>query len=108
MLEQEHETLRHDTNDNNNNNALGRISEHNVVVACIPDGQTNTTSMIRRQRSPPDEIGVQDQVDPFGLTRVLSPGIPMISPHPDCQLPPRQRPLMDHAVKAICLASPSA
>jgi nucleoside phosphorylase len=43
MLDEEHENFHHDTNDTNIY-TLGQIGEHNVVVACLPDGQTGTTS----------------------------------------------------------------
>ena len=43
MLDEEHEQLHHDADDTNIY-TLGRIGEHNVVVACLPDGQTGTTS----------------------------------------------------------------
>jgi nucleoside phosphorylase len=43
MLDEEHERLHADANDTNIY-TLGRIGEHNVVVACLPDGQTGTTS----------------------------------------------------------------
>jgi nucleoside phosphorylase len=43
MLDEEHDTPRcgdHDTN----LYTCGRIGEHNVVIACLPDGQTGTNS----------------------------------------------------------------
>jgi hypothetical protein len=43
MLDEEHEDLDHDAN-NTNIYALGRIGEHNVVIACLPKGQTGTDS----------------------------------------------------------------
>ena len=43
MLDEEHETLHHDANDMNIY-SLGRIGEHNVVIACLPQGQTGTNS----------------------------------------------------------------
>jgi nucleoside phosphorylase len=42
MLDDEHETLHED--DDTNIYTLGQIGEHNVVVACLPAGQTGTTS----------------------------------------------------------------
>ena len=43
MLDEEHESLHHDADDTNIY-TLGRIGEHNVVVACLPDGQSGTAS----------------------------------------------------------------
>src|SRR6266516_3447769 len=42
MLDEEYEALHHDANDNIY--TLGRICEHNVVMACLPAGQTGTNS----------------------------------------------------------------
>ena len=41
MLDEEHENLHHDANDTNIY-SLGRIGEHNVVIACLPERQTGT------------------------------------------------------------------
>lgn len=41
MLDEEHENLHHDANDTNIY-SLGRIGEHNVVIACLPGRQTGT------------------------------------------------------------------
>jgi nucleoside phosphorylase len=43
MLDEEHETIHHNANDTNIY-SLGRIGEHNVVIACLPEGQTGTNS----------------------------------------------------------------
>jgi nucleoside phosphorylase len=43
MLDEEHENLHHDPDDTNIY-TLGRIGEHNVVIACLPEGQTGTNS----------------------------------------------------------------
>ncbi|KAH0555750.1 hypothetical protein GP486_006307, partial [Trichoglossum hirsutum] len=43
MLDEEHKDFDHDANDTNIY-ALGRIGEHNVVIACLPEGQTGTNS----------------------------------------------------------------
>ena len=37
MLEEEHEDLEHDENDNNLY-SLGRIGDHNIVIVCLPAG----------------------------------------------------------------------
>src|SRR5271156_6003581 len=42
MLDEEHEAL--DYNDNDNIYTLGRICKNNVVIACLPAGQTGTNS----------------------------------------------------------------
>jgi nucleoside phosphorylase len=42
MLDEKHESHRHD--DDTTIYTLGRTGEHNVVVACLPDGQTGKTS----------------------------------------------------------------
>lgn len=41
MLDEEHQDLPQDANDTNLY-TLGRIGEHNVVLACLPEGQTGT------------------------------------------------------------------
>jgi len=43
MLDEKYEDFDHDANDTNIY-TLGRISEHNVVIACLPEGQTGTNS----------------------------------------------------------------
>jgi hypothetical protein len=43
MLDEEHEDLDHDANDTNIY-ILGRIGEHNVVIACLPEDQIRTNS----------------------------------------------------------------
>jgi nucleoside phosphorylase len=43
MLDEEHRHLGQDPNDTNLY-TLGRIGEHNVVIACLPAGQTGTNS----------------------------------------------------------------
>jgi nucleoside phosphorylase len=43
MLDEEHQRLGRDSNDTNVY-TLGRIGEHNVVLACLPAGQTGTNS----------------------------------------------------------------
>src|SRR2546421_942054 len=43
MLDEEHEGFDHNANDTNIY-SLRRIGEHNVVIACLPEGQTGTNS----------------------------------------------------------------
>jgi nucleoside phosphorylase len=43
MLDEEHENLHQDAEDANIY-TLGRIGKHNVVIACLPEGQTGTNS----------------------------------------------------------------
>jgi len=43
MLDEEHQQLGQETNDSNLY-TLGRIGEHNVVLACLPSGQAGTNS----------------------------------------------------------------
>ena len=43
MLDEEHEALGHDANDNNIY-TLGRVGVHNIVIACLPAGKTGTNS----------------------------------------------------------------
>jgi nucleoside phosphorylase len=43
LLDEEHERLGQDVNDTNLY-TLGRIGQHNVVIACLPAGQTGTNS----------------------------------------------------------------
>lgn len=45
MLDEEHEALGLDANDNNIY-ALGRVGQHNAVVACLPLGKTGTNSAV--------------------------------------------------------------
>jgi nucleoside phosphorylase len=43
LLDEEHKTPPNDVHDTNNY-TCGRVGEHNVVIACLPDGQTGTHS----------------------------------------------------------------
>ncbi|CAN9202124.1 unnamed protein product [Alternaria alternata] len=43
MLDEEHDTPRYDAHDTNLY-SCGRVGEHNVVIACLPEGQTGTSS----------------------------------------------------------------
>jgi hypothetical protein len=43
MLDEEHEALSHDAN-NNNIYTLGCVGEHNIVIACLPAGKTGINS----------------------------------------------------------------
>src|SRR6266566_1436063 len=43
LLDEEHEDIPQDPNDTNLY-TLGRIGEHNIVIACLPAGQTGTNS----------------------------------------------------------------
>jgi nucleoside phosphorylase len=43
MLDEEHDDLPQDSNDTNLY-TLGRIGKHNIVIACLPAGQTGTNS----------------------------------------------------------------
>ncbi|KAH7077157.1 hypothetical protein FB567DRAFT_477751, partial [Paraphoma chrysanthemicola] len=43
MLDEEHDTPPYDTQDTNIY-TCGRLGEHNVVIACLPEGQTGTNS----------------------------------------------------------------
>jgi nucleoside phosphorylase len=43
MLDEEHDTPRYDTHDTNLY-TCGRVGEHNVVIACLPQGHTGTNS----------------------------------------------------------------
>ncbi|KAF2632955.1 purine and uridine phosphorylase, partial [Macroventuria anomochaeta] len=43
MLDEEHNTPPYDAHDTNLY-TCGRVSEHNVVIACLPEGQTGTNS----------------------------------------------------------------
>jgi nucleoside phosphorylase len=43
MLDEEHETPRYNAHDTNLY-TCGRVGEHNVVIACLPEGQTGTNS----------------------------------------------------------------
>jgi nucleoside phosphorylase len=43
MLDEEHDTPRYDARDTNLY-TCGRVGDHNVVIACLPEGQTGTNS----------------------------------------------------------------
>ena len=43
MLDEKHESFQPDAGDTNIY-TLGRVGEHNVVMACLPEGQTGTNS----------------------------------------------------------------
>jgi nucleoside phosphorylase len=43
MLDEEHEILNSNAHDTNIY-SLGRIGKHNIVIACLPEGQTGTNS----------------------------------------------------------------
>jgi nucleoside phosphorylase len=43
MLDEEHKTPRYDAHDTNLY-TCGRVGDHNVVIACLPEGQTGTNS----------------------------------------------------------------
>ncbi|KAF2193140.1 purine and uridine phosphorylase [Zopfia rhizophila CBS 207.26] len=44
MLDEEHQDLPHDDSNDTNLYTLGCIGEHNVVIACLPAGQTGTNT----------------------------------------------------------------
>lgn len=43
MFDEEHDTPRYDAHDTNIY-TCGRVGDHNVVIACLPEGQTGTNS----------------------------------------------------------------
>ena len=43
LLDEEHHTPQYDARDSNLY-TCGRIGDHNVVIACLPEGQTGTSS----------------------------------------------------------------
>lgn len=45
MLDEEHDTPRYDAHDTNLY-TCAYVSEHNVVIACLPEGQTGTNSAV--------------------------------------------------------------
>jgi nucleoside phosphorylase len=51
MLDEEHQDLPHNDSNDTNLYTLGRIGEHNVVIACLPAGQTgnNTAAAVAVQ-----------------------------------------------------------
>jgi hypothetical protein len=44
LLDEEHDTPPSDAHDTNIY-TCGRVGEHNVVIACLPEGQTGTNSV---------------------------------------------------------------
>jgi nucleoside phosphorylase len=44
MLDEEHEPFKSDSRQDNNNYVLGRVGEHNVVMACLPAGVYGTNA----------------------------------------------------------------
>ena len=71
LLDEEHEDIPQDPNDTNLY-TLGRIGEHNIVIACLPAGQTGTTSAA--------EVAVQMKAKfisiRFGLMVGIGGGVP--------------------------------
>jgi len=73
ILDKEHSDLQQDRNDTNLY-TLGRIGEHNVVIACLPTGQTGTnsaTSVAAQIRS--KFVSIQ-----FGLIVGIGGGVPSV------------------------------
>jgi nucleoside phosphorylase len=73
VLDEEHPDLQRDRNDTNLY-TLGRIGEHNVVIACLPAGQTGTnsaTSVAVQMRS--KFVPIQ-----FGLMVGIGGGVPSV------------------------------
>ena len=76
MLDEEHDDLDHDANDTNIY-TLGRIGEHNVVIACLPEGQigTNSAAVVAVQmKSAFNSIR-------FGLMVGIGGGVPSVEAH---------------------------
>jgi nucleoside phosphorylase len=50
FFDEEHEPVRHIGRDDNNSYELGRMGDHNVVIAVLPDGEygTNSTAAVAR------------------------------------------------------------
>ncbi|KAF7509335.1 hypothetical protein GJ744_008058 [Endocarpon pusillum] len=75
MLDEEHNACDHDVNDTNIY-TLGRIGEHNVVIACLPEGQTGTNSAAA--------VAVQMKSTfksiRFGLMVGIGGGVPSVEP----------------------------
>jgi nucleoside phosphorylase len=66
MLDGKHQDLDQDANDTNIY-TLGQIGEHNVVIACLPEGQTGTSSAAA--------VAVQMK---FGLMVGIGGGVPSV------------------------------
>ena len=51
MLDEEYESFKSGNERDNNNYILGRLGEHNVVMACLPAGVygTNAAATVRRR-----------------------------------------------------------
>lgn len=81
MLDEEHDTPRYDTHDTNLY-SCGRIGEHNVVIACLPEGQTGTSSAAA--------VAVQMKstfsATRFGLMVGIGGGVPSQSEDADVRL----------------------
>ena len=76
MLDEEHEDFPQHNNDSNLY-TLGRISEHNIVIACLPAGQTGTNSaasVANRMKSKFSSIR-------FGLLVGVGGGVPSAEPN---------------------------
>ena len=76
MLDEEHEDFPQDNNDGNLY-TLGHISEHNIVIACLPAGQTGTNSaanVANRMNSKFSSIR-------FGLLVGVGGGVPSAEPN---------------------------
>ena len=76
MLDEEHKDFPQDNSDDNLY-TLGRISEHNIVIACLPAGQTGTNSaasVANRMKSKFSSIR-------FGLLVGVGGGVPSAEPN---------------------------
>src|SRR5436190_16338005 len=73
MLDEEHQDLPQDTNDTGFY-TLGRIGEHNVVVACLPAGQMETNSAaVAAAKMKSKFVSIR-----FGLMVGIRAGIPSV------------------------------
>lgn len=71
MLDEEHEDIPRDSNDDNLY-TLGRVGEHNVVIACLPGGQLGTSSAA----SVAMQLKVRFRSVCFGLMIGVGGGVP--------------------------------
>ena len=81
MLDERHESLEREPYDDNSY-VLGRVGQHNVVIASLPDGETGTNSakyVATQMRRSFTEIR-------FGLMVGVAGGVPILDPGPDIRI----------------------
>ena len=82
ILDEEHQQISAQDKRDSNNYVLGRIHEHNVVIACLPAGVYGTVSAARLATDMARTFGGLR----FGLMVGIGGGIPNLQKHQDVRL----------------------